>query len=254
MMTQPRCFLMRLTLAALFAFALCVDVQAGSGPVATDSRIRTFVYGENEVFKVVAEYGYQSNVEFSEKELIKTISVGDPVAFRVTPAGNRLFIKAMEEGKHTNMTVVTTKHAYQFDLFSTVKDDKDLVYVARFFYPDEDFDAPPQNQPVTAGGGAGSFTSKEVLKQNYNFNYSLTGPGHLAPLRVFDDGQYTFFKFAQGEENIPRIYEVSFDGSETPLVTRRDGEYVIVERILPRLSLRHGPDVVCVYNDSLVPR
>ncbi|MDJ1407606.1 MAG: hypothetical protein MRQ13_04430 [Candidatus Midichloria sp.] len=43
-------------------------------PIATDSRIRTFVYSQNEVFGIVVHYGYQTNIEFADGEEIQTIS------------------------------------------------------------------------------------------------------------------------------------------------------------------------------------
>lgn len=111
------------------------------GAVTTDSRIKTLVFNENDVYKILTVYGYQANIEFSDREEISTISIGDRVGWQVVPSGHRLFIRAQEEGARTNMTVVTSKHAYQFDLVSS--DDSELVpseelsYVIRFYYPDD---------------------------------------------------------------------------------------------------------------------
>ena len=91
-------------------------------PVVTDSRIKTFVYNPNEVFTLTTHYGYQSNIEFAEKETIETVSVGDRVAWQIIPAGRRLFLRAQEENARTNMTVVTNLRAYQFDLLSSSAD------------------------------------------------------------------------------------------------------------------------------------
>jgi type IV secretion system protein VirB9 len=113
--------------------------EALAQPITSDSRIKTFVYNPNEVFGVTTHYGYQSNIEFGPKEVIDTISVGDRVAWQITPAGGRLFIRAMEENARTNMTVVTNFRAYQFDLRSSTADavfgSAELTYVVRFFYP-----------------------------------------------------------------------------------------------------------------------
>ena len=51
---------------------------------------------------------------------------------------NRLFIKPMERNIRTNMTIITNKKTYQFDLVANELesgDEKDLVYVVRFEYP-----------------------------------------------------------------------------------------------------------------------
>ena len=51
---------------------------------------------------------------------------------------NKLFIKPMEKNIRTNMTIITNKRTYQFDIVSKEledENDKDLVYVVRFQYP-----------------------------------------------------------------------------------------------------------------------
>lgn len=224
------------------------EAEASAVPIATDSRVRTFVYGENEVFRITSKYGYQSNIEFGPKEEVETISVGDGVGFKVTPAGTRLFVKPMKEGVTTNLTVVTTKHAYQFELSSEIKKEEDVIYVVRFYYPNQDFDS-ARARPTD---NSTSFESGALIDASYNFNYSLTGPSDVAPMKVFDDGQFTFFKFAGNNATIPTFYAVDRNGVETPLITRSDGEYIIVERVLPQLTLRRGEQVVCVFNDNLI--
>jgi type IV secretion system protein VirB9 len=228
-------------------FAMPLEVFAQDVPIATDTRIRTFVYGENEVFPIYVKYGYQSNIEFGPKEKISTISVGDGVAWKITPAGNRIFIKAVKDNQETNLTVVTDKRAYQFQLSSSKKTKpEDLVYVARFYYPEKDFDSRSRRPSDNA------FESGTIIQASYNFNYSLTGPKDVAPVKVFDDGMFTFFQFPNNNSAVPSFSAVGPDGTETPVISRSDGEYIIVERVLPQFSLRRGEGVVCVFNDNLV--
>ena len=107
-------------------------------PITTDRRIQTYVYSENEIFKLVIHYGYQTSIEFAQGEQVKTISMGDNFSWKITPSGRRLFVKPLQENIHTNMTIITNKRTYQFDLFAkaaTDLDDNELVYVLRFFYP-----------------------------------------------------------------------------------------------------------------------
>jgi type IV secretion system protein VirB9 len=134
------------TATILFACAVALGFFTSAAvvhaqPITSDSRIKTFVYNPNEVFSITTHYGYQSNIEFAQKESIETISVGDRVAWQIIPAGRRLFIRAMEENARTNMTVVTNLRAYQFELRSSaataVFGSESLTYVVRFFYPTE---------------------------------------------------------------------------------------------------------------------
>lgn len=118
---------------------------AASTPVVTDSRIKTFVYSEYEVFRLVVHFGYQSHIKLAKNENVQTISLGDASAWQITPVENRIFIKPLQEQAHTNMTIITNKRTYQFDLQSKVPGDDvddELVYMVRFFYPPESgFDA-----------------------------------------------------------------------------------------------------------------
>lgn len=110
-------------------------------PLTTDSRIKTYVYSEDEVFMLLLHYGYQSSIEFSKGEIIKTISSGDSYAWNINAIGRRVFIKPLEENMRTNLTIITNKRSYQFDLVSKLPDeniDKDLVYVVRFYYPQKE--------------------------------------------------------------------------------------------------------------------
>ena len=108
-------------------------------PITTDTRIKTYVYNENEVYPLMIFYGYQTSIEFAKGEELATISIGDAYAWNINQVGSRVFIKPLEENMHTNMTILTNKRSYQFDLFSKKADgefSKELVYVMRFYYPD----------------------------------------------------------------------------------------------------------------------
>ena len=129
----------KVLLLLLLVHIILPQVSFGTdAPITTDRRIQTYVYSENEVFKLVIHYGYQTSIEFATGEQVKTISMGDNFAWKITPSGRRLFVKPLQENVHTNMTIITNKRTYQFDLFSkasTDLDDNELVYVLRFFYP-----------------------------------------------------------------------------------------------------------------------
>src|ERR1700677_43876 len=104
-------------------------------PITTDNRIKTYIYNPNEVYLLVLHFGYQSHIEFAKGEEIQTISLGDSYAWKITPLDNRLFIRPLEKNIRTNMTIITNKRTYQFDIVSEeleMGEEKDLVYVIRF--------------------------------------------------------------------------------------------------------------------------
>ena len=104
--------------------------------MGADSRIKTLVYGKNDVFRVNSIYGFQTLVEFDPAEKISTISVGNPGIFKIIPSGNSLYIKALINGQITNMTVVSDLRTYQFELTSNTENPDDIMYVVRFLYPE----------------------------------------------------------------------------------------------------------------------
>lgn len=107
-------------------------------PITTDNRIKTYIYNQNEVYLLTLHYGFQSSIEFAKNEEVQTITLGDAYAWKITPLANRLFIKPLEKNMRTNMTIITNKRTYQFDIVAQELDEdeeQDLVYVIRFYYP-----------------------------------------------------------------------------------------------------------------------
>lgn len=108
-------------------------------PLATDRRIKTYVYNGNEVFLLLVKSGFQSSVEFEKGEEIRTMSLGDAYSWNLTPVENVLFIKPLEDDVRTNMTIITNRRTYQFDVASYEGNDEeyneDMSYVVRFYYP-----------------------------------------------------------------------------------------------------------------------
>lgn len=283
-MMHARVFFTRSRLRSVAALLGCLLVAAtavAEMPVVTDSRIKTFVYNPNEVFTLTTHYGYQGNIEFSEKETIETVSVGDRVAWQIIPAGRRLFLRAQEENARTNMTVVTNLRAYQFDLLSSSADavfgSEELVYVVRFYYPDESagiapvaYMPPPlaitpavqqvPTLPVTtaplvapAPGPVASAlpapARATTSASGYNFRYTFSGPAGAAPVKIYDDGRSTYFKFRN--TTAPRFAVISAQGEELPLSARMvEPNIYKVDAIAPRFSLRSNGSQVVVYNES----
>lgn len=127
-------------LQAIISFLLLnIAVCNADEPITTDNRVKTYVFNENEIYPLVIFYGYQTSIELAHGEEVVTISTGDSYAWQITPVGRRIFIKPLEENMHTNMTVITNRRAYQFDLFSkkiSGEFNNELVYVMRFYYPE----------------------------------------------------------------------------------------------------------------------
>ena len=265
-------------IAQVFISLLFAAHSFAQTPITTDSRIRTLVYNPNEVYEVKFFYNYQSFIEFSEDEEIEMISIGEAFAWRLTPAGKRLFIRPLEVAAHTNMTIITNKRTYHFDIRSDEfngKADEDLVYTIRFFYPQigQPLPIPPQLtapnpakpvKPLTAiirtpiPGARVDRDLPGVVGRNpeeaaLNFNYSLAGKSdNITPLKVYDDGTETQFQFANDNLVIPTISSVDVSGVEHQLsYIIRDG-YVVIPTVGRQFTLRLADGLLCIYNNAMI--
>jgi type IV secretion system protein VirB9 len=248
-------------------------------PITTDSRIRTLVYNANEVYELKFYYNYQSFIEFSDDEEIEMISIGEAFAWRLTPAGKRIFIRPLEIAAHTNMTIITNRRTYHFDIRSDEFDgkaDEELVYTVRFFYPQigQPLPIPPQlavpnvaivREPKAPGIIKTSFPAADVGKplspvierninnNELNFDYSLAGKSDdIIPLKVYDDSTETFFQFANNNASIPTISLVDVNGNETPLQYLIKDNYISVPAIGRQFTLRKNNSLLCIYNNNLL--
>ena len=69
------------------------------------------------------------------------------------------------------------------------------------------------------------------------------------PTLVFDDGRFTYLRFPNNRE-VPAVFHVLGDGSETLVNARMEGDLLVVDRVSRRLMLRAGSAVVGVWNDA----
>ena len=218
--------------------------------LGTEKKFRSYVYNPNDVYRYLGHYTYQGFIEFESDETISTISMGDPSLWLFEHLGNRLFLKPVGEGaSQTNMTVITNKKIYHFEL--TAKEaknisDKDLVFVAKFVYPDEK-DKNIIEFPKAIASDEPDMRDLSI----YNFKYQYTGEASIAPVKVFDNGDFTYFQFPRKNAEYPAIFSVDAAGFESIVNFRAAGDYIIVEKVAPQFTLCNGTDIVCVYNTSL---
>lgn len=228
----------------VFCIAVCLGVGMSVAtaakipkPLATDARVKQVTYDPNQVYQVVGTYGYQTAIEFSSAESIKVVTLGDTIAWQTVPYRNRLFIKPVEPRAATNMTVITDKRTYYFVLNSTHAA-TGMTFLVRFRYPGRQkwtADTTPDIPDVA--------TLAKV-----NMDYGMYGDKRAIALRrAFDDGQFTYFMFDK-DADVPAIYVVGEDGGESIVNTRREGLYLVVERVAERFTLRNGKNYLCVKN------
>ncbi len=240
--------------ARTVAFALCATSVAAPAfatrearPMQVDHRVRSVVYQPDEVYKYTGHYRYASQIEFGHDEEIKTISMGDSTAWLLNPSGFRLFLKPIEQDATTNMTLITNKHTYMFELHARETDDiddKDMVFIMRFVYPGG------EDAGATVSSYLDNVPSPDSEPGKYNLKYTISGTDEIAPIRIFDDGQFTYFQFRNKNADIPAFYMVDDKMNEALINYRARGDYIVVERVAKKFTLRHGTQIVCVFNEA----
>jgi type IV secretion system protein VirB9 len=197
-----------------------------------DPRLRIMPYEEGQVIALDGHLGYQMMIEFDPQERIENVSIGDSLAWQITPnrAATLLFVKPVVAHAVTNMTVVTTRRRYAFELRArdlVGPDDPRVIYGLRFSYPADGADSPAAPPP------------------SLNFAYVTSGHAALAPRQVFDDGRYTYFEIAEGAE-VPAVFALNSHGEEELTNSQMRGDIVVVDRVSDAFVLRHGRDTAIV--------
>src|SRR3546814_1082807 len=91
-----------------------------------------------------------------------------------------------------------------------------------------------------------------VIEGPRNMNYKVQGSSDLQPSEVSDNGQFTVLRFPANRE-VPAIYLVRPDGSETLVPFDVRDEFVVVHLVARQLRLRRGGEVLCIYNQAPEP-
>ncbi|KJV69359.1 P-type conjugative transfer protein VirB9 [Candidatus Neoehrlichia procyonis] len=242
-----------------------------NSPISIDSRIKTFVYSQNEIFTVVFNYGYHSYIEFSKGETIKVIAMGNSTSWKVKPVDNKLFIMPLEKNGKTNMLIETNKgRSYAFDLICRSTDTKtlnaslntdyselrDLAYIVRFYYPktEDEFDLNNIKVSTVSYKKNSNVTNSVKITPNstrYNYIYDKSSSNPMIPHELFDDGFLTYFKFANNNKIIPKIFIKNKLGQEIPCKMLLLQNYVIIKGVHKTLYLKHNKDAFLITNKTL---
>lgn len=225
----------------LFAVTALLLLGAATMPVPgqRDAHIQTVFHEDDQVVRLVGALGWQIMLEFGPDERIETVSIGDALAWQVTPnkRARNIFLKPLARNAATNMTVITDRSRYVFSLDVGARKAA-TPWVVRFEYPKvvvAAIEEPPLPPPRTL-----------------NYAYDRRGAAGLLPARVWDDGQLTYFEFPETIP-VPAIF-VGGPGKDESLVnTATRGRVTIVQQIAPRFTLRSGKQVATISVAATAP-
>ncbi|AKH43935.1 type IV secretion system protein VirB9 [Altererythrobacter atlanticus] len=245
---------------ALLAAALFAGAAFTAPAQASDPRLVDRLYDPDQIVSIQGKAGVQATIMFGEDERIENVAIGDSQKWQVTPnkRANLLFVKPLAERAATNMTVVTDRHTYLFDLVASPAN-KNPLYVLSFSYPVEleqvqqaDAAATPPAESANAIELAAANDPYAVVDPaELNFAWKTEGDSKLLPTRIYDDGDATFLTWP-ADAPLPAILVKDHAGTEGPVNFAVRGEVIVVDRVPREFILRSGGDVATLVNEGPV--
>ena len=230
----------------LFGLALAASTSALA---SSDPRLVDHMFNANEVVRIEGRLGVQATITFDDDEHIENVAIGDSTSWQITPnkRANLLFVKPLEATARTNLTVVTDRHTYLFDLVASPKSRP--LYVLRFKYPDA-----PKKEPVqqAALNGVEQDAIEGVAPVDpaaLNFAWAPKGDGKLLPRRIYDDGNATYLSWGP-KQDIPAILITSPTGEEGPANYAVQGDVIVIDTVPGIIVLRSGRDSATLENQG----
>jgi type IV secretion system protein VirB9 len=270
---------MRVASLLLIGCALVVEAWGAGPAVAADPRLREVVYDPKAVVTVPVRRGVVTLVMLDPDEAITEVAAGlggdcakaeSAWCVAAQPGGRNLFVKPKSTASAANNLAVITDqrtHAFRFVVLPD-GDSRPAVYRLVIRAPAMRATMPPRTmlgdntllQALTAVPPAPPPPNPQKViaerlqakAQVLNTSYSIAEGKHsedIVPALVFDDGRFTYFRFP-GNREVPAVFHVLGDGSETLVNSRMEDELLVVDRVSRRLMLRAGSAVVGVWNEA----
>ncbi|MEE4454137.1 TrbG/VirB9 family P-type conjugative transfer protein [Novosphingobium resinovorum] len=227
------------------ALACSLAALALAVPARADERLVAHAYSESEVVRIDGKAGVQATIAFGDGEAIENVAVGDSQTWQITPnkRADLLFVKPLDETARTNMTVVTNRHTYFFDLVASAK--AKPLYMLRFTYKDEPKKAEaapvavaaldPAEQAIASGDPAALPADPAAL----NFAWKRAGVERLMPSRIYDDGTSTYLLWPD-KAPVPAILVTNEKGDEGPVNYAVRGTTIVIDAVPDTIVLRSG--------------
>jgi len=269
--------------AVLCAFSMLAAAQAPMAGQAGDPRLREVVYDPKAVVTVPVKRGVVTLVMLDADEVIAEVASGlggdcakaeAAWCIAAQAGGRNLFVKPKSTASAANTVAVVTdrrSHSFRFVVLAD-GDPTPPVYRLVVKAPVTRRAAAPARQaahdglppallaplaalpPVIATQTPQQVVTERLQSkpQVLNSSYSIAegdASEDIVPALIFDDGRFTYLRFP-GNREVPAVFHVLGDGSETLVNARMEDDLLVVDRVSRRLMLRAGSAVVAVWNDA----
>ncbi|WP_340588773.1 TrbG/VirB9 family P-type conjugative transfer protein [Erythrobacter alti] len=242
----------------LLAVLLASSLMATPALAQSDPRMIERLYDPTEVVRIEGKTNVQTTIRFGDDESIENVAVGDSQAWQVTPnrRANLLFVKPLAPRATTNMTVVTNRNTYLFDLVANPAA-RTPLYMLTFTYPEEL--QPAEDTQLASRPPAVTANALEMAAANddyaildpaqLNFAWAGTGVQSLLPAEVYDNGEATFLQWPSGQA-MPAILLKDHEGNEGPVNFAVRGDTIVLDLVPGEIILRSGDDVAMLTNQG----
>ncbi len=234
--------------ACLLAASPALAAQTPT-PSKFDGRIGYVTYNAADVVTLHTTAGVATHIALQEGENYVTHAFGDAEAWSFAVERNHVFIKPKADLADSNLILVTDQRTYTFKLVYHASKAAEVVYSMSFHYPD--VAAKAKAAVAERGAIEAGFSAPPA---NARVNYTMSGDKAISPVNVWDDGKFTYFKFAPNRD-VPAIYMVDADGQEAIVNRNSTGaasDVVVVQKVNAKWRLRLGHQVLGVFNEDLL--
>ncbi len=136
-----------------------------------------------------------------------------------------------------------------------------MTFAISFRYPEEELQEALRLEKLAKAAtdkeadrlGQEVVPNRAVSPDQWNMDYTRKGSETLAPIHIFDDGEFTYFQFPK-EIDVPAIFIIDEEDQESLVNFHVKGKYIVVQRIARRFALRQGKKLTCIYNEAYKER
>ncbi|AXF05696.1 TrbG/VirB9 family P-type conjugative transfer protein [Paraburkholderia hospita] len=261
------------------AFALDTPRSCGADP-----HVQCASYDPDQVYRVATMPGRAVMIQFEPGEHIVDhgAGIGDAKAWHMAMNDSGALLKPGALQPETNLVLVTNRRTYTISL-ADVSASQPATWVLRFDYPDTRAKASaaqlrrqqavaetlggaqarvttPAAPAVTTSASAtmspvgtvGAVIKTSASGSDTNMQYMMRGDRTLAPTALWDDGRFTYFKYATARD-LPTIFTKLPDGGEATVNFHMEGDTVVAHEVSREFVIRYGQSVLGIRNDGYAP-
>lgn len=208
-------------------------------PEVPDERhLARFRYDPDSTYTVVTLPGVPTDMQLGEDEKITGLALGDTLQWMVEELPGHLFIKPLKAGLFTAGTLVTNRRVYQLAFKSVAAEGpwmQKVSWADAVMAPQMDLPDPAALDPA-----------------RLNTRYRIDGDGDFRPVRVFDDGRFTWIQM-HSPQALPALFMVE-EGNAVLVNYVVKGEYFVVQRLMSEMLLKLGNVEIRVINQKVAGR